>query len=196
MANAAPTHDRPPDHSHRRCIRAVGITRAEHAADDHLARDRNRIQDEREKEEKLRRDLMRRELWIAHPGANRRCHEKRRIQGGRPHEDLPADAHHRPHCLEARPLRAGVWTQQLDGERHAHADLRDCRPRRRPGDAPMEAVHEQHLEHDVHDVRDHDDLERPPHVRDTAEIPLSRERDQSRRQADRSDPEVGDCIVA
>ena len=196
MANAAPTTtDHPIIRTADACA-LVGVTRAEHATYDHLARDRNRVQDEREKEEKLRRDLMRRELRIAHPRADRRRDEKGRKQRGRPHEDLPADAHHRAHRLQARALRVGVGPQQFHHERQTHPGLGNSRSRCGSGDSPVEAVHEQHLENDVRDVRDDDDLERPPQVRDTAQVPLPRERDESRRQPDRRDSEVGDRIVA
>jgi len=138
---------------------------------------------------------MCRELRVAHPRAHRRCDEKGREQRSRPHEDLPPDAHHRAHRLQARPPRVGVRSQQLDAESHAHACLGDRRSRSGAGDAPVEPVDEQDLQDGVRDVRDDDDLERPAHVGDTAQVTLSRQCYERRRQADRRDPEVGRRIV-
>ena len=46
-------------------------------------------------------------------------------------------------------FESGVRPQQLDDERGAHPRLRDRRPCGRAGDAPVEAVDEEQLEHDV-----------------------------------------------
>ena len=73
--------------------------------------------------------------------------------------------------------------------------MRDRSPPRRPGDPPVEAVDEQHLEDDVHDVpRDQDDEGRPQ-VRDAAQVALRAEREERGREADRRDAEVLDGEV-
>ena len=192
----AAERDRPPDHPHGRRVRAVRVARAEHPADDHLAGDRHGVEDEREEEEELDRDLVRADHRVAHPRRHRRRGEERGDQRRRPYEDLAADPHHRPHLAQARTPRVGVRTQQLDDERDAHADLRDRRAGGRAGDAPVEAVDEQQLEHDVREVRDDDDLERAPQVRDAAEVALARDGDHRRQQAHGRDPEVGEREVA
>ena len=173
----AADRDRPADHPQRGVVGAVRVPGAEHPPDDHLARDRDRVEDERDEEEEL----------IARSGARRsrrrpsaRAPTRRRgtrVERGGADEDLPADAHHRPHLPPARATRRRVRTQQLDDEGDAHSRLRDRRPGGGAGDAPVEDVDEEDLEHEVRDVRDDDDLERPAEVRDAAQVALPRERD-------------------
>ena len=150
--------DRPPDHSQRSRMRAVGVACAEHPADDHLAGDRDRVEEQREEDEELERDLVCADLRVAHTRKHRRRDEERRIQSRRAHEDLPADPHHRPHLAHARPPRAGSGEEEVARERDAHPSLRDRRAGGRAGDAPVEAVHEHDLEDDVHDVGRDDNL--------------------------------------
>ncbi len=101
-----------------------------------------------------------------------------------PREDEP-----RPRVCSAHPA------EDHDHEGRAHAELRDRRPRGGSFDAPVEAVHEQHLEDDVHDIPgDHDD-ERRPQVGDPAQVPLAAEREKRGRETDRGDAEVRDCVL-
>ena len=60
----------------------------------------------------------------------------------------------------------------------------------------MEDVDEDDLENEIEQVRDDDDLQRPPQVRDAAQVALTRERDERRRQPDRTDSEVDEREVA
>ena len=129
-ANTAPSDDRPADHPHGRVVGGVRLAGAERPPDDHLAGDRDRVEEQREEDEQLVRDLVRAELGIAHAREHRRRDEERRVERRRPHEDLPADAHHRPHLRQARPPRRRVRAQQLDDERDPHRRLRDRRARR------------------------------------------------------------------
>ena len=101
----AAEHDRPADHPHRRRVCALRVARAEHPADDHLPRDRDRVENEREEDEELERDLVRAELRVAHAREHRRRDEERRVERRRAHEDLPPDPQHRPHLAQARPPR-------------------------------------------------------------------------------------------
>ena len=59
----------------------------------------------------------------------------------------------------------------------------------------MEAVDEEHLEHEVEDVRRDDDLERPAEVRNTTQVALAGERNERSRQSGRGDPEVDEREV-
>ena len=194
-ANTAPTTTDQPIIRTAASYAASGIARAECPSDDHLSRDRDRVEDQREEDEELVRDLVRAELRVADARQHRRGDEERRVQRNRPHEDLPADADHRPHLLEARPLRRRVRTQQLDDERDAHPELRDRGARSRSGDPPVEHVDEHDLEDEIHGVRDHDDHQRPAEIRDAAEVALARERDDRRREPDRGDAEVDERVV-
>src|SRR6185437_16977178 len=72
--------DRPADHPHRRRVRAVRIACAEHPAHDHLPRDRDCVEDEREEEEELERDLVCAELRVPDPRADGRGDEERRVE--------------------------------------------------------------------------------------------------------------------
>ena len=191
-----PSVDRPADHAQRGRLRAFGVPRSQHPADDHLARDGNRVEDERQEEEQLQRDLVRAELGIPHARTNRSRNEEAREQRGRADEDLAADAQHGPHRLEAGRFDSRVRAQQLDHERDPHACLGDRCPRCRAGDAPAEPVHEQQLEHDVPDVRRDHYLERTAKVRDSPEVALSCESDKRGRQAERRDAEVRRRVVA
>ena len=83
-------------------MRALGVARAEHAPDDHLPRDRDRVEHEREEDKKLEGDLVGPELRVAHTRKDRCGDEERCVERRRAHEDLPADAHHRPHLRQAR----------------------------------------------------------------------------------------------
>ena len=58
----------------------------------------------------------------------------------------------------------------------------------------MEPVDEGDLEHDVHDVGGERDHERSPRVREAGQVAVARERDEERRHADRSDPQVLDGV--
>jgi hypothetical protein len=174
---------------------AAGVARAEHAADDHLSGDRDCIEEQREEDEQLERDLVRPDLGVAHPREDRRGDEKRRVQRGRPDEDLAADAHHRSHLLQARPARGRTRPKELTRERESHARLRDRRPRRRSGDPPVEAVHERQLEDDVEHVCDDDDLERAAQVGHSAQVALPAECDERRGQPHRGDAEVHERVV-
>ena len=182
--------DRPPDHAHPRLVGAVGVAGAERPADDHLAGDRERVEDQREQDEELVRDLMRAELRVAHAREHRGGNEKRSVERRGPHEDLPADAEERLHRPQARPPRGRVRPQQLDDEGGAHRGLRDRRACRRARDPPVEDVDEDDLEDEVEQVREDDDLERPSQVRDAAQVALTGKRDERRRQPDRGDSEV------
>src|SRR5207244_13132705 len=113
-------------------------------------------------------------------GVERRCAD----------EDLPPDPEKRFHLAEARSPRLRVGPEELDDERDSHSRLRDRRAGCRARDPPMEAVDEEHLEHEVEDVRRDDDLERSAEVRDTAQVALARERNERSRQSGRGDPEV------
>jgi hypothetical protein len=139
---------------------------------------------------------VRPELGVAHPREHRRSDEKRRVERGRADEDVPSDADERPHLSEPRATGVGRRTEQLEGERDAHPGLGDGRPRRGPGDPPVEPVDEQDLEDDVRRVPGDHDPEWAPEVGDAAEVPLSCQRDERRRQPDRGDPQVGECEVA
>ena len=189
-------HERPHDHPHRRRIGAVAVLGAEHPPHDHLAGDRDGIEDQRQKEEELGCDLVRAELRVAHARAHRSRDEERCVQRRGANEDLSTDADHRAHLTQARALALRVRPQQLDREGDAHAGLRDCGSGRGALDPPVEDVHEEHLEDDVHEVRNDDDLERAAHARDAAEIALARQRDQRSGQPDRRDPEVREGVVA
>ena len=164
--------------------------------DDHLAGDRDRVEDEREEDEELVRDLVRAELRVAHPREHRRGDQERGVERRRAHEDLPADPEERPHRLQARAPRRRVRPQQLDDEGGAHRGLRDRRAGRRARDAPVEDVDEERSRGRDWQVRDDDDLERPAEVRDAAQVALAGEGDERRRQPDRRDPEVGEREVA
>ena len=122
--------DRPPDHPRRGGVRSVGVAGAEHPPDDHLARDRDRVEDERDEEEELVGDLVRADLGVAHPREDGRGDEEARVERGGADEDLAPDAHHRLHLAPARPARGRVRAEQLDDERDAHPRLRDRGSRR------------------------------------------------------------------
>ena len=178
------------------CALSASPAPVEHPPDDHLARNRDGVKDEREEDEEFVRDLVRADLGIAHPREEGRGDEEARVERGGADEDLASDPDHRPHFAPARAPRGRVRTKQFDNERDAHPGLRDRGAGRRARDAPVEAVDEEQLEHDVHDVRDDDDLERPAQVGDAAEVALAGERDERRWQSERGDPEVRERVPA
>ena len=92
--------DCPLDHAPRRAMRPVGVTRAERAPDDHLPGDRDRVEDERQEDEQLEGDLVRRERVVADIGEHGTGHEERPVQRRGPDEDLATDAGERAHGLE------------------------------------------------------------------------------------------------
>ena len=188
--------DRPADHAHGGRVRAVGVPGSEHPADDHLAGDRDCVQDERDEEEQLVADLMCADLRVSHAREERGGEEEGGVERDGADEDLPPDPEQRLHRVPAGPSGRRVRPQQLDDEGCGHPGLRDRRSGRRAGDSPVEDVDEEHLEHEVGDVRDDDDLERPAQVRDAAEVALAGEGDQRGRQAERCDPEVEERQVA
>ncbi len=187
--------DRPPDHPRCGGVRAIGVAGAEHPSDDHLPGDRDRVEDERDEDEQLVRDLVRADLRVAHPREEGRGDEEGRVERGGADEDLAADANHRPHLRPARAARGRVRTEEFDDEGDSHPGLRDRGACGGSRDSPVEAVDEQQLEDEVDDVRHDDDLERAPQVRDAAQIALAGEGDERRREPDGPDPEVRQRVV-
>ncbi len=96
----------------------------------------------------------------------------------------PIETSERMRSRSGARLSAGARSS-TDDERDPHPGLRDHGAPRRPVEAPVEAVDEQHLEHDVHDVRGDDDHERRAQVADAAQPALAGERDQRARDAER-----------
>ena len=123
-------------------------------------------------------------------------HEEGGVEGRGADEDVAAHAGQRPHQGGAWAAVVGGRTQQLAREGRAHARLRDHGSPGRAGEPPVEAVDEQDLEHDVRQVRHHDDLQRPPQVRDAAQVALARQSDQRERQAARADAQIEDRQAA
>ena len=73
-------------------VGAVAVTGAEHPPDHHLARDRERVEHEREQVVELERDLVGAERRLADPREHGAGDDEREIEGARPHGDLDADA--------------------------------------------------------------------------------------------------------
>ena len=86
-----PDHDRPLDHARCRRVRAVGVAGPEHPAHDHLAGDRDRIEDQGEEQEELVRDLVRADLRVAHAREDGGGDEERGVERRCADEDLRRD---------------------------------------------------------------------------------------------------------
>ena len=86
--------------------------------------------------------------------------------------------------------RRGRRAQQQPRERRAHAELRDDGPGRRAVEAPVQAVDEPQLEHEVDDLRGDDDEQRRAQVVDPAQVALAGQRDERRDEAERADAQV------
>ena len=131
----------------------------------------------------------------AHGGGEHEAAQQRR----RAHEELGADRHERADAREvgrARSARSSTAANAI-----AHPELREHRAPGRPVEAPVEAVDEQQLEHDVDDVGRHHDDERRAQVAHAAQPALARQRDERHRHAERGDAQVarrqvGDVAVA
>ena len=111
-----------------------------------------------------------------------------------------ADPHQRPHAREQRRLEARRAAGPATNA-SAHPGLGDHGAPRRAGEAPAEAVDEQHLEHDVDRVGDDEDHQRRAQVADPAQEALAGGRDHEERRAERRDPQVqhgavGDLALA
>ena len=100
------------------------------------------------------------------------------------------------HPVAPQRQRLGGRAEEDPGECRAHAGLRDRGSGRRARDAPVEAVDEEELEHEVHGVAGNHDHEREAQVRDPAQVALPGEGDEHERQPDRRDAQVGDGEVA
>ncbi len=188
--------DREPDHPLARGVGALRASRAELSADDDLARDRDRVEDEREEDEQLERDLVRADRGVSETRRDRACEHERGHQRGCAQEDPLPEREHPPREDEPR-ARVGTLhpPQDHDHERRPHPELRDRGSRGGAGDPPVEPVHEEHLEDDVHHVSgDHDD-ERRSQVGDPAQVALAAEREKRRGEPDRGDTEVRDGVV-
>ncbi len=77
-----------------------------------------------------------------------------------------------------------------DHVRDARTDLREDGADGRAGDAPVEAVHEEHLEREVHDVGRDRDHERRSRVLDAAQVARPGEHQQHEGGADEADAQV------
>ena len=108
---------------------------------------------------------------------------------------FPSVSTRRARTSRGRASAALHPAQDHDHEGRAHPELRDRGSGGGSCDPPVEPVDEEHLEDDVHDVPgDHDD-ERRPQVGDPAQVALAAEREKGRREADRGDAEIGDCVL-
>ena len=175
------------------------VARAQQPADHHLRGDRQRVEQEREEDEELEGDLVRGERGGADAGEHGRGDQERAEQGAGAHRDLGPDADQRAHAGQQRRLEPGAALHLHEGE--AHAGLGDHRAPRRAGEAPAEAVDEQHLEHHVDRVRGDEDDQRRAQVADAAQEALAGGGDHEERRADRGDPQVqhgavGDLVLA
>jgi hypothetical protein len=111
-------------------------------------------------------------------------------------EDPLAERQHPAGECRPRTRVSAAQSPYDDGdERGTHAELRECRSRRRTSDTPVEPVHEQHLEDHVHEVSGDDDDERSPKVCDAAQVALSAECQERRGEAHRGDAEVRHRVI-
>ena len=181
--------DRPPDHPRRRRTRPARVIGAEHPPDHHLPGDRDRVEHEREEDEQLEGDLVRGERGRADAGEHRGGDEEGGEQRGRADRDLAADLHQRADPREVGrlpPRRARLHPH----EGRAHPHLGDHGAPRRAGEAPAEAVDEQHLEHHVDRMGGDQDVQRRAQVGDPAQEALAGRREHEERRAERGDPQV------
>jgi hypothetical protein len=84
----------------RGAMRFLGVARPERAPHDHLPRDRDCIEHERQEDEQLKRDLVRCERVVADAREHGAGHQERAIERRGPDEDLAADACEGAHRLE------------------------------------------------------------------------------------------------
>ncbi len=195
-ANDAAERDRQPDHPLARAVGLLAAPGAELAADDDLPGDRDRVEDEREEDPELERDLVRGDRGVAEARRDRAGEDEREHERGRADEDPLPEREHPPREVESHARLAGCEVPQHDDdERRPHSELRDRRPPRRARDAPVEAVDEQHLEEDVRDVAGDQDDERRAQVGDPAKVALRAEREERRGEADRRDAQVRHGVV-
>ena len=105
-AEAGADDGRPQDHPRGRRARPRGVARAEQAADHHLRGDRQRVEDEREEDEELERDLVRGQRGGADPGQHGGGDQERAEQRAGADRDLGPDPDQRAHAREQRRLEA------------------------------------------------------------------------------------------
>ena len=194
-ANAGADGDREPDHPHARGEGVVGPGRPELLADDDLTGDRDRVEDEREEDPELERDLVGGERRVAEPGHDdAREHERREQRDGADEDEL-AEREQAPREVGPEPgVRETDAPQDRDRHRDPHPRLRDDRPPGRALDPEVEAVDEHDLEHEVDDVPGDHDQKRRPQVGDAAEKALAADREERRRDPERRDPQVRDGV--
>jgi hypothetical protein len=138
---------------------------------------------------------MRRQRGVAEAGDHGAGEREGGQQRRGADEEVAPDQEQPPHQLEDRPRVAVGGAEDDDDERHPHPGLGDhCAPRRAL-DPPVEAVDEDHLEHEVDGVRRDHDHERRPQVGDAAQVALAAEREEGERKPEGSDPHVGDRVV-
>ena len=182
----AAERDREPDHPLARAVGLLAPASPELAPDDDLPRDRHGVEDEREEDPELERDLVRRDRGVAEARRDRAREDEREHQRGRPDEDPLPEREHTSRKREPDARLAGLEPPQHDDhERGAHPELRDRRPPRRARDPPVEAVDEEQLEEHVRDVAGDEDDERRAQVGDPAEVALRPECEERGREADR-----------
>ena len=139
---------------------------------------------------------MRGDRRVAEARRHRAGEDEREHERGRADEDPLAQREDATCERDPHGRLAGRQPPQHDhDERGAHAELCDGRPPRRPGDPPVEAVDEQHLEDDVRDVPRDEDDEGRPQVCNAPQVALRAEREERGREADRRDAEVLDGVV-
>ena len=163
--------------------------------DDHLARDRDGVEQEREEVPELNRDLVRPERCVAEPSGGRARDQERRVERHRPHEQVPPDDQQPAQEVRPEAEPSASDAQHPDEEREPHPCLRDRRAGSGALDPPAEAVDEQRHEHDVHAVRDDLDQERRAEVGDPAEVALPSEQEERERQPEHRDLQVLDGVL-
>ena len=132
----------PLDHPARRRVGALGVAGAERPADDHLPRDRDRVEHERQEDEQLEGDLVRAER------VRRRRAPARRSPPGTTRRARPCARRSRRRCApagasrERRPPRVGRRRSSARTKAAPMPGLRDHRRPGRAGQAPVEPVDE------------------------------------------------------
>ena len=188
--------DRPADHPARGRVRPARVAGAEHASDDHLTGDRDASRSSARKIQSWKA------IWCAPSGAAPIRASTDAATRNDAYSAVVRTKIWRPTRSSGRISASRGRFERACGRSSSTANatpIPACAiavPPRRAGHAPVEAVDEQHLEHQVDHVRRDDDLERAPQVRDAAQVALAGERDQRGGQAERRDPQVEEREIA